>query len=71
MASVGKRVCVLMSGGLDSAVLVVFYLERGFHVLPVYVAGGLRWERVELAWTRRFLRRIASPPPGDRAGSSV
>jgi 7-cyano-7-deazaguanine synthase len=52
-------VVVLMSGGLDSAVLVLHYLAKGRRVLPLFVEGGLRWEDVELYWTRRFLRAIA------------
>ena len=57
--SVG-RVCVLLSGGLDSAALLEHYLRRGYRVKPVYAAGGLRWEKAELYWTRRLLRRLGS-----------
>ena len=54
-------VCILVSGGLDSAVLVGQALRRGERVRPVYVRAGLRWEAAELAALRRFLRRVASP----------
>ena len=54
-------VCVLLSGGLDSAVLVQRLLTSGHQVLPLYVRSGFVWEAVELTWLRRFLRAIHSP----------
>lgn len=56
-----KRICVLVSGGLDSAVLAAHYLRKGWRVLPAYVSYGLRWEKTELHWARRLLKRLASP----------
>jgi 7-cyano-7-deazaguanine synthase len=56
---VNKKVAVLMSGGMDSAVLVASYLEKGFAVQPVYVRAGLRWESVELGWARRYLAALS------------
>jgi len=53
--------CVLVSGGLDSAVLVHRLLGTGCRLLPVYVRCGLRWEAAELHWLRRFLRAVRSP----------
>ena len=53
--------CVLLSGGLDSAVLVHRLLARHQRVLPLYVRCGLRWERVELYWLRRWLAACRSP----------
>jgi len=35
--------CALVSGGLDSAVLLHDLLRRGLSVLPLYVRSGLRW----------------------------
>ena len=51
-------VCALVSGGLDSAVLLSRLLSRGSAVRPLYLQGGLSWETVELFWLRRFLRAI-------------
>jgi 7-cyano-7-deazaguanine synthase len=48
--------CVLVSGGLDSAVLVHRLLARGARLLPLYVRCGFVWEAAELFWLRRFLR---------------
>lgn len=48
-------VCVLVSGGVDSAVLAAELLEKGREVHPLYVRCGLRWEDAEIASLRRFL----------------
>ena len=49
-----KRVAVLASGGLDSAVLLAS-LAREATVFPVYVEGGLAWEDDEKRALRAFL----------------
>jgi len=51
-------VCVLTSGGVDSAVLAAEMLSRYARVFPVYIRSGLRWEEVELHWLRQFLDRL-------------
>lgn len=56
-----RRTAVLMSGGMDSAVLAVDLASRGFIVYPIYVRFGLRWEDVELAYAQRFLAAVGSP----------
>ncbi len=60
-ASPASSVCALVSGGLDSAVLVQRLLARGIPVLPLYVSGGLRWEATELYWLRRLLHAYRAP----------
>jgi 7-cyano-7-deazaguanine synthase len=55
------RVCALVSGGLDSAVLVRHYLDAGCEVHPLYVENGYIWERAEKAALRRVLRALAQP----------
>lgn len=45
---------VLLSGGLDSAVLVAHEAQRGL-VHPLYVSVGLAWEAAELAMLQRLL----------------
>jgi 7-cyano-7-deazaguanine synthase len=52
--------CVLVSGGLDSAVLLSELSRTHWRVFPVFVRHGLKWEGVELYWLRRFMRRLAS-----------
>ncbi len=60
------RVCLLASGGLDSAVLTADLLKRGWEVHPLFVRCGHFWERAELHWLRRFLRKLGRGPFGKR-----
>ena len=53
-----RRACVLISGGLDSCVLLAHLAEQDREVTPLYVQAGLVWERVELIWLRRFLDHL-------------
>jgi 7-cyano-7-deazaguanine synthase len=52
---------VLLSGGLDSAILVGHLLAEGRRVQPFYVRSHLVWERHELEAARRFLAVLAMP----------
>ncbi len=54
----GQATAVLVSGGLDSAVLVAHQARHGL-VQPIYVASGLAWEAAE----RRALDRLLAAPP--------
>jgi len=56
-----QAAAVLISGGLDSAVLLGEMLRQYASVQPLYVAMGLAWEDVEQAHLRRFLTAIARP----------
>src|SRR5262245_38492538 len=49
---------VLISGGLDSAILLGDALRRGEIVHPLFVRCGLAWEDVELSYLRRFLAAL-------------
>lgn len=55
----GPPVGLLLSGGLDSSILLGQLLERGRIVQPFYIASGLHWQRAELYWLRRFLAAMA------------
>lgn len=35
-----KRVCILLSGGIDSAACVYYYKTRGFSITPIFVDFG-------------------------------
>jgi 7-cyano-7-deazaguanine synthase len=50
----GGDVAVLVSGGVDSAVLAVDLLGPFERVHPIYIRFGLRWEGAELACLRKF-----------------
>jgi 7-cyano-7-deazaguanine synthase len=52
---------VLISGGLDSAILLAHLLDQGQSVQPFYVRSHLAWEETELDWLRRFLEAVARP----------
>jgi 7-cyano-7-deazaguanine synthase len=54
-------VAVLVSGGLDSAILLGEALEECARVHPVYIRSGHPWEAAEAAVLRRFLDRIERP----------
>ena len=44
------KVAALVSGGLDSCVMLRDLAARGATVLPVYVRTGLLWEDAETYW---------------------
>jgi 7-cyano-7-deazaguanine synthase len=50
------KIGVLLSGGLDSAALVSYYLRRNFFVQPIFIRCGLRWEAHEIKAAKQFLR---------------
>ncbi|MBX9680942.1 MAG: 7-cyano-7-deazaguanine synthase [Gemmataceae bacterium] len=52
---------VLVSGGLDSAILVGDAVRRGEAVQPLLIRCGLFWEATEAEYLRLFLAAIAKP----------
>jgi 7-cyano-7-deazaguanine synthase len=52
---------VLVSGGLDSAILLAESLPDYAAVHPLYVRNGLAWEAVELHHLRHFLEAVRTP----------
>jgi 7-cyano-7-deazaguanine synthase len=52
---------ILVSGGLDSAILLGESLAAGSLVYPLYVRNGLHWEEVELRCLHRFLEAVRGP----------
>lgn len=56
-----RALAVLVSGGLDSAILLGESVREHQEVHPLYVRCGLYWEEDELAHLRRFLDAIARP----------
>ncbi len=52
---------VLVSGGLDSAILLGEALRQRAAVHPLYVRHGLTWEKAELQHLRRFLEVVQAP----------
>src|SRR5262249_14722660 len=56
-----SALAVLVSGGLDSAILLGEALRDHAAVHPLYVRNGLFWEPAELRHLRRFLEAVAGP----------
>ncbi len=56
-----SAVAVLLSGGLDSSVLAVDLLRDYSLVHPLYIRGGLKWEKWELAAVHAFLAAVPAP----------
>src|SRR5919109_305756 len=63
VAEMKRATCaVLVSGGLDSAVLLVERTASHSAVYPLFVESGFPWEGAELQHLKRFLDAIHSPP---------
>jgi 7-cyano-7-deazaguanine synthase len=56
-----RPLAVLVSGGLDSAILLAESLHQYPAVWPLYVQFGLFWEQTELQHLHRFLDAIRTP----------
>ncbi|WP_076343700.1 7-cyano-7-deazaguanine synthase [Paludisphaera borealis] len=52
-------IAVLISGGIESAVLCGEFVRSRRRVQPIYIRCGLDWEDVELAAARAYLKAIA------------
>ena len=50
--------CVLVSGGVVSAVALADTAQSGEPVVPVYVRSGLVWEPAEIYWLVRYLQTL-------------
>jgi 7-cyano-7-deazaguanine synthase len=57
---VNRSVCALVSGGLDSCVMLAELARSYRKVYPVFIRQGLVWERAELRHLRRYLRASAT-----------
>jgi 7-cyano-7-deazaguanine synthase len=57
----GTTVGLLLSGGLDSVILLHFLLDHGCRVMPFYIDFGLFWQADELDALRRYLALAAHP----------
>lgn len=55
MARRAAKIGVLTSGGVESAALIAWALERFTRVTPLYVRAGLRWESAERRWLGRLV----------------
>ncbi len=51
----------MLSGGLDSSILLGHLLRQGHEVQPFYVRSGVVWQTAELRAVDRFVRAVHSP----------
>lgn len=57
---------VLVSGGLDSAILLADMVNRKSPMVwPIFIRCGLYWEKIELEYLQRFLNNIKAPNLGE------
>jgi 7-cyano-7-deazaguanine synthase len=61
--AVNSTVGVMLSGGLDSSILVTHLAREGQRIQPFYVQCHLVWQSAELRAVRRFLRAISKTFP--------
>jgi 7-cyano-7-deazaguanine synthase len=59
--SADSAIGLLLSGGIDSAVLLGQLLDGGRRVVPFYVRTGCVWQVQELAAVTQFVARVARP----------
>lgn len=64
---------VLLSGGLDSTILLGHLLEQGQPVQPIHIRTGFVWQPEETRAARRVVRALAAPQrePSQLAGLVV
>ena len=55
-----STIALLLSGGLDSCILLCDLLRRGHRVFPIYVDSSLIWQDAELGCLRRFVGALKS-----------
>lgn len=61
MAQPELAIGLLLSGGLDSSILLAHLLERRQAVQPFYIRSHLVWEHEEFRAAERFLHAVATP----------
>ncbi|MBL8825291.1 MAG: 7-cyano-7-deazaguanine synthase [Planctomycetia bacterium] len=51
---------VLISGGLDSAILVAHLARRSprSEITPIFIQSGLQWENIELEYMKTYLEKV-------------
>ena len=60
-ARLGSVTGVMLSGGLDSCVILAHLLAQGRQVQPFYIRTGVNWERCELTAVEQFLKAVDAP----------
>jgi 7-cyano-7-deazaguanine synthase len=71
MVASGTPLAVLVSGGLDSAILLGTAVRDHSAVYPLYIRSGLSWESAERECLDRFLARVPDPKPRPTVSLSI
>lgn len=58
-SSIKNSITVLVSGGIDSAVLLYWANQRYKKIYPLYIRQGYQWENVELYWLKRLIKEVS------------
>jgi len=53
-----SKVCVLVSGGLDSIAMLYEFSKKFDQIYPVYIKSGLYWEKSEIYWLKKYLKNL-------------
>ena len=53
-----KTIGLLISGGLDSTILLAYLLEKGYRVQPLYMATGCAWQQAEQRAVHQFVKAL-------------
>jgi 7-cyano-7-deazaguanine synthase len=61
MVNSQSTIGLLLSGGLDSSILLGHLLQHGREVRPFYIRSHLAWETLELEQVQVFLRAVDRP----------
>jgi len=56
-----QAVGLLLSGGLDSSILLIHFLKNSWRIRPFYVRCGLYWESAEALAVSRYLNAVEGP----------
>lgn len=56
-----KSIAVLVSGGIDSSLLLADLSKQADEVFPVYIRCGYRWENAELHWLEKYIEELDAP----------
>jgi 7-cyano-7-deazaguanine synthase len=57
---VGEIIALLVSGGLDSCILLAHLLASGRTVQPIYIRTGVAWQLEEITAVRKFSAAVRS-----------
>lgn len=66
-----NTVCALVSGGIDSCVMLGILAKNYAKVVPVYVTSGFIWEKAELFWLKKYFKTINRTAPASAGLSSI